>query len=301
MLFWNRKPKRKKRVNPNRKNVPPINKIERVTKPKTERQTPKQEKDIPRKPRIKDNKLKVEPKKEFLRVFKQLTYKYRAWTIWSDFIIMFACAISNGMDKSQYEAREKRYMNIIKKYNKRDRNLFPELVAFTVLALEQNPEQDFLGNIFMELNLGNGANGQFFTPYNVCDLMASITISNDIVKQVHDKGYVTIHDSCCGAGATLIAGIHEAKRQLEKVNINYQNHVLVTAQDVDETVALMCYIQLSLLGVAAYIKVDNSLTAPISADDTKENYWFTPMYFSDIWVTRRMFHRLDEITKGGQS
>ena len=29
--------------------------------------------------------------------------------------------------------------------------------------------------------------------------------------------------------------------------------MLVTAQDIDYTVALMCYIQLSLLGVAAYI------------------------------------------------
>lgn len=77
-----------------------------------------------------------------------------------------------------------------------------------------------------------------------------------------------------------------------KVNLNFQNHVLVVAQDIDEIVALMCYIQLSLLGVAAYIKVGDVFTQPMSTDDNGENYWFTMMYFSDVWTMRRVFHSL---------
>lgn len=218
--------------------------------------------------------------------------------IWRDFIIMFACAISNSLDKSHYDEREKQYLKIIKKYNKQEQNLFPELTAHTVMALEENPEQDFLGGIFMELNLGNGSNGQFFTPYHVCDLMAKITMTESVVPEVNEKGYITICDSCCGAGATLIAGIHEARRQLEKENLNYQNHVLVVGQDIDEIVALMCYIQLSLLGVAAYIKIGNNFTEPIDPNDTTDNYWFTPIYFSDVWVTRRLVHKMDDLLKG---
>ena len=218
--------------------------------------------------------------------------------IWRDFIIMFACAISNSLDKSHYDEREKRYLKIIKKYNKQEQNLFPELTAHTVMALEENPEQDFLGGIFMELNLGNGSNGQFFTPYHVCDLMAKITMTESVVPEVNEKGYITICDSCCGAVATLIAGIHEARRQLEKENLNYQNHVLVVGQDIDEIVALMCYIQLSLLGVAAYIKIGNNFTEPIDPNDTTDNYWFTPIYFSDVWVTRRLVHKMDDLLKG---
>ena len=79
------------------------------------------------------------------------------------------------------------------------------------------------------------------------------------------------------------------QKQLEKANLNYQNHLLVVAQDIDETVALMCYIQLSLLGVAGYVKVGNSLTEPMTDNDNKENYWFTPMYYSNVWVLRRIF------------
>ena len=52
--------------------------------------------------------------------------------------------------------------------------------------------------------------------------------------------------------------------------------------------AYMCYIQLSLLGVAGYIKVGNSLTEPMCSDDSLENYWFTPMYCSDVWTIRRL-------------
>ena len=89
--------------------------------------------------------------------------------------------------------------------------------------------------------------------------------------------------------AITIAGIHAARKQLEKANLNYQNHLLVVAQDIDETVALMCYIQLSFLGVAGYVKVGNSLTEPMTGNDNKENYWFTPMYFSNVWVLRRIF------------
>lgn len=249
-------------------------------------------------PKPKTSPRKNDGKKEFLDSFRKLTYRHRAWDIWRDFVIMFACSLSNPVDKSHYEDREERYMKIIKKYSKQEQAIFPELAAQTVLALEENQEQDFLGSIFMELNLGNESGGQFFTPYHVCELMAKIALGNDVARQVNEQGYITIHDPCCGAGATLIAGIHAARKQLEKENLNYQNHVLVVAQDIDEIVALMCYIQLSLLGVAAYIKVGNTFMEPITDGDSTENYWFTMMYFSDVWTTRRLIQKINELLKG---
>ena len=300
MPFWKKKPKRQTTAKPKTNTASPKEtpKQEPKPKPKPTPPPPRSKPETPKKSTKDKKEVKLDARKEFLRVFKQLTYRHRAWDIWRDFIVMFACSLSNPLDKSHYDEREKRYMKIIKKYNKKEQNLFPELAAHTVVALEENPEQDFLGGIFMELNLGNDSNGQFFTPYHVCDLMAKIAMHENVVREVNEKGYITISDSCCGAGATLIAGIHEARRQLEKENLNYQNHVLVVAQDIDETVALMCYIQLSLLGVAAYIKIGNTFTEPISPDDTTENYWFTPIYFSDVWATRRLVRKMDDLLKG---
>lgn len=307
MAFWKKKQKRqttaKKKTNA------------ASVKPKSEYKLPEWKPTIPmpdKKPNMESKKFpdeeipKTKPiekhpdyRKEFLDTFQKLTYRHRAWDIWRDFVIMFACSLSNPVDKGHYDEREERYLRIIKKYNKQEQELFPELAAHTVMALEENPEQDFLGSIFMDLKLGNESGGQFFTPYHVCQLMAEISM-HDAVAKVKEKGYITITvgDPCCGSGATLIAGIHEARKQLEKANLNYQNYVLVMAQDIDEIVALMCYIQLSLLGVAACIKIGNSLTEPMTDGDSLENYWFTMMYFSDIWVMRRMFHKMDELLKG---
>lgn len=231
---------------------------------------------------------KIDPKKEFLRVFNQLTNRHRSWDVWRDFIVMYACALSNPVDKQHYDEREALYLRTIKKCNKQEQPLFSELVAHTVMALEENPEQDFLGSIFMSLNLGNQHNGQFFTPYHVCELMAEVSMQDSVLK-IEKEGYITLNDPCCGAGATLIAGVHAAKKRLEKAGYNYQNHVFVVAQDIDMTVVLMCYIQLSLLGVAGYVKVGNSLTDPITTNDSTENYWYTPMYFFPAWSMRRIF------------
>lgn len=221
----------------------------------------------------------------FIKLFNQLTYRFSPWEVWQDFITMFACALSNPVDKLHYQERENLYLKLISKYNTKEQLIFPQLATEVIIALEENPEQDFLGSIFMELGLGNDRKGQFFTPYHVCEFMAKVTIG-DVFSRVEEKGYISIHDCCCGAGALLIAGAHETRRALEG-KLNWQNHVLITGQDIDSTAALMCYIQLSLLGAPGYIKIGNSLTKPMNSNDTPENYWFMPMYFSGVWTARR--------------
>lgn len=296
MISW-KKPKKQASVKQTPKVAPKKDTLKPEIRPKPT-PPPRPKADIPKKPTQEKKPAQLDIRKKFLKTFNQLTYRHRAWDIWRDFITMFACSLSNSVDETHFDEREETYLRIIRKYNKQEQNLFPELAAHTVMALEENPEQDFLGDIFMELGLGNDSNGQFFTPYHICELMAKMTMSDGVIREVKEKGYITINDSCCGAGATLIAGIHEAKRQLKKENLNFQNHVLVVAQDIDMTVALMCYIQLSLLGVAGFIKVGNAFTEPICEGDSTKNYWFTPMYFSDIWTMRRLFHKIDELMKG---
>ena len=238
---------------------------------------------------------KSEYYQEFRSKFQQLlSPRSRPIDIWRDFIVMSACAMSNTVDKSHYDEREKRYLETINKYEKSQQHIFPELYADVVMALDENPEQDFLGRMFMDLHLDYEELKQIFTPYHVCQLMADITMG-DLVQQVEEQGYVSINDCCCGAGANLIAAINSARHMLEDAGLNFQNHILVIGQDIEELVALMCYIQISLLGVAGYIKVGNALTEPMTSDDSMENYWFTPMYFSDVWHTRRMIHRFMDL------
>ena len=110
MAFWNRKKKRttaKPKINAS---VPKP----KVNSEKQESSIPPQPKkmDIPKPDKLPKNE---NVRKEFLKAFHQLTYRHRPWDVWRDFIIMFACSLSNPVDKSHYEEREKRYLKIIKK------------------------------------------------------------------------------------------------------------------------------------------------------------------------------------------
>jgi type I restriction-modification system DNA methylase subunit len=160
------------------------------------------------------------------------------------------------------------------------------MFAELVLAFEQEHFADILGDIYMELELGSHWKGQFFTPYNVCRCMAGMFLGN-CAEEVDRKGYISINDPTCGGGALLIA----AAEVMHTKDVNYQQNALFIAQDVDPVAAQMCYIQMSLLGMAGYVIVGNTLTAEF------ENYdcWYTPMCFRGVWRCRRLAGKVGEL------
>ena len=237
--------------------------------------------------------------KSLVKLIEQAAYRHSVWQVFSDFLEMSAISISNSIDPVHWEDRERRYMEIVKGYNKAEINLFPQMLAELVKSLEQCAQEksldDILGKTFHELELHNKYKGQFFTPYDISRFMAEIQFAGGNEKEeLGQNGYISVNDPACGAGAMLVAFANAAKRN----GFNYQKQVLFVAQDIDHTAAMMCYIQLSLLGVAAYIKIGNNFTEPIDPNDTTDNYWFTPIYFSDVWVTRRLVHKMDDLLKG---
>lgn len=109
--------------------------------------------------------------KRFVDTFQRLSYKQQSWQVWSDFILMAACAISNRFDRARYDEREQQYLERIARYDEKEQKIFQELLSTVVEALDADPEQDFLGNLFMQLELGSHWKGQFFTPYSLCRAM----------------------------------------------------------------------------------------------------------------------------------
>lgn len=218
--------------------------------------------------------------------------RHSKWNVWSDFVAMAACTLSIA-DFNKRGEREQMYADIAKRYTEPEIERFREIFTDLIDAFEDNPEQDLLGELFMMLDLGNDRNGQFFTPYHVCELMAMIN-AGDLKTEIAKQGYISVNDPCCGAGALLIAFANEVKRQ----KINYQQTIEFVAQDVDFTAAMMCYIQLSLLGCAGYVIVGNTLTTPPTEPLTNQNVWYTPLYFLDEWHWRRMLKTISRTNKG---
>ena len=230
-----------------------------------------------------------EHQKPFVKIFEQLCQSRQPWQVWADFVTMFAIAISNSLDKERAEPRERRYLELAGGYQPAEQQLITRLVVATVEAMDANPEQDFLGDLYMGLGLGNHWRGQFFTPYHLCQAMAEMSLA-DADEHIRRQGWISILDPACGAGATLVA----AANTLHRAEINYQEHALFVGQDIDPVVAMMCYIQLSLLGCPGYVAVGNSLTDPLTGDPLLPerrpgvDIWITPVFSTEKWAMRRV-------------
>lgn len=234
---------------------------------------------------------------QFSNLFTDLCQRKSSWEVWADFVAMSATAISNAFDREgeTHDEREKQYIHTIKRYNQTEQQTFPKLLALMVEALEDDPDQDFLGEMFMGLNLGNHWKGQFFTPYNICRMMSEITIT-DLEERIKKNGWVGIHDSCCGAGALLIAARNTMVRQKFGPTA-----ALYVGQDIDRTAALMCYLQLSLLGCAGYVVVGDSILHPIAGHNhspllisptPEQEVWLMPALYNEVWAARIQWERM---------
>ena len=205
--------------------------------------------------------------KEMAKVFETYRYSHGVYTAFEDFLELAAITISNSVDKANWERREERYMEVIKKYKKDEANTFAKLIALLTMAMEHKPD-DYLGRLFMELELYDSWKGQFFTTYDVAELMARMTLS-DSVDDIKNNGNITVNEPTVGGGVTVIAlfGAIRAK------GFNAQQVMRVVAQDIDKKAVHMTYVQLSLLGINAQVLHGDTLLQEVS------DVWRSPGYF----------------------
>ena len=158
---------------------------------------------------------------------------YNTWVVFGDFCTASMLALSQPMYKDA--EREKEYKRIEEKYGKTDMEKIAEMLACTTIALTDQP-RDFLGEIFMENELGNHYAGQFFTPYNLSKMIA----------QMVGVGGPDFCEPCCGSGGMIIAYCEVCREQKKPLPI-------VEAWDIAHICWKMTYIQLSVLGIPAKV------------------------------------------------
>lgn len=203
--------------------------------------------------------------KEFISKLHNLDKARRVNEVFKDFLILCTCSLAQPFYRSH--EIEQRYLNTVKQYTKEQAEGFSKLLAFLVMPLEEK-HQDFLGQAYMRLNLGNVATGQFFTPYHVSKMMSEICFT-DIEKQLEEKDFITLAEPCCGSGGMIIAYAETLKEQ----GYNYQHQFFVEAIDIDEMCFMITYIQLTLLGIPARVMLGDSLAWKFS------KVLYTPFYF----------------------
>ena len=221
-----------------------------------------------------------ENRKQLLKCIESMGYRHSTWQVFSDFVEMSAIAISNTVDWIHKEERETRYLEILKTYEKKEQEMFPQMLAHLVNALEESLElsgpTDILGQIFHELELHNKWKGQFFTPVPVSEAMGMIT-AGDKAQIIEEKGFLTVGEPCVGSGA-MVLGFAKA---MQSNKMNYCTQMVVTAQDIDLKCVHMAYLQFALYGIPAVVIHGNTLTVQ------EWSRWYTPVYMLDGWVWRQ--------------
>ena len=225
--------------------------------------------------------------KEFQKEFDILYRRHGSHEVFTDFVEMAAISIRQSVGFNSY--LEEQYMRIINKYDYKDERFqFGKLLGIVILALDESLGfRDFLGEVFGENDLGNSHIGQFFTPFDVSELMAKLTVG----EFPDFKGIIKVQEPACGSGGMVLAFCKAAMES----GINYQKDVFVSAIDVSPRAAHMAYIQLSLAGVPAAVTLGNTLTLEHTWT------WYTPMYFISNIQYRMKYECTRKISNiGGQ-
>lgn len=199
--------------------------------------------------------------KDIIKILRGMTGKWSIYPLWRDFLVLAACTISNHVDMAQWQKREDMYMKTIEKYDKDEANKFAEMLALVIHGLSGSRKGDFLGELYMKLEISNRDVGQFFTPYDVSKMMAQM------IGVEEKDGIITLNEPACGSGGMIIAYADV----LHSKGINYQEKLRVVCNDLDYDVVKMAYIQLSLLGIDAIIMQGNTITLKMN------EVWYTPM------------------------
>ena len=103
--------------------------------------------------------------KKFTALFKSIAPQYRRSEVFYDFITIFALEFYLILYGAQAdESLRQRYQSAAGHYNEDEIQALSRLFNIIVEALEHKT-YDFLGSVFMALDLGDEYKAQYFTPF----------------------------------------------------------------------------------------------------------------------------------------
>ena len=112
-------------------------------------------------------------------------------------------------------------------------------------------------------------------------------------KNDNEKNWHSVCDPCVGSGSLLIA----AANLLREEQIDYRYDTLFVGMDIDRLVALMTYLQISIMGCPGYVIVGDSLAQSVNGTllhpVSDYEIWYTPEFYNTLWQFRRMRELLE--------
>lgn len=140
-------------------------------------------------------------------------------------------------------------------FSKEDTATIAKMFALWILAAKDEIYRDgwadIPGSLHQSCIYSGGAKGflgQYFTPKNVCSLMAQCTLANVEALQ---KKVITLNDPACGSGRTLLAShVFLQEKHLRDYCV---------AQDIDRVCVKMCVANFLIHGIEGEVICGNTL------------------------------------------
>lgn len=118
--------------------------------------------------------MKSEHRKELVSEIRSLAQSQGLNTVFTTFLEITANSLAAQTDPENAEKREQRYQEMASTMTPELLSSYARMLALLFLTVREYRDDpcDILGGIYHELNLNNEWNGQYFTPDDVCRLMA---------------------------------------------------------------------------------------------------------------------------------
>ena len=118
--------------------------------------------------------MKSEHRKELVSEIRSLAQSQGLNTVFTTFLEITANSLAAQTDPENAEKRERRYQEMASTMTPELLSSYARMLALLFLTVREYRDDpcDILGGIYHELNLNNEWNGQYFTPDDVCRLMA---------------------------------------------------------------------------------------------------------------------------------
>jgi type I restriction-modification system DNA methylase subunit len=170
--------------------------------------------------------------------------------VFRSFLTLSFCALCYGQ-------REAMYLEEAKRWKREQLNLFSEAFNALYCEMENQPFQDLLGDIHMELLSPKSKqySGEFYTPQNICLMIAKIILEDT------DK-VVKLHEPACGSGRMILACAevyaHNFKRSPTRLRVQ--------AWDTSRTAIMMTFINTTLWGIPCTVIHGDTLRMKVHAE-----------------------------------
>lgn len=179
---------------------------------------------------------------EWIKVFESSAlYRHDPGQLFHDFLDITICCFAN-------QTMEEKYLQTIKRYTRDELDTFAKLMGLLIVIHEDNVQAtgwyDALGLIYEHISSRSKAShmGQFFTPHEVCDMMARIIIGTEPIENC------TIYDPTCGSGRLILAG-----------HVVAPKHGVCYGADLDPMCAKMTAVNFWLHGIRGEVACMDSL------------------------------------------